>query len=364
MPSTTQQGYLLLADISGFTSFLAKSELDHANEILTDLLGIITKQCKSHLTISKLEGDAVFAYASAEQVSRGETILDLIEATYAAFRNRLDAVHRRTTCECNACKSIPVLDLKFMTHFGQYAIQNVGGSAELIGSDVNLVHRLLKNKVTEATGWRGYALFTEATIRQIGIETEGMLQQDEEYEHLGKVNTFTMNLQQRLKELAKMRFVKISKEEAHVVLTTSLTAPPTVVWDWLNDPQKRLLWSGLEVRPLIRPGGRLREGAQNHCVHGKNVMIESVLDWRPFDYFTVETTSGLGKIRSTYALEETSSGTILEDRTRLSLRWGFLQPLAKPTLRMIYKMIKADKQYVALSHHISAHTHQTGEQQS
>ncbi|MGQ0604281.1 MAG: hypothetical protein ACT4QE_21570, partial [Anaerolineales bacterium] len=35
-------------------------------------------------------------------------------------------------------------------------------------------------------------------------------------------------------------------------------------------------------------GGRNGPGARNHCVHGKNeVIVEDVLDVRPFEYFTV-----------------------------------------------------------------------------
>ena len=36
--SIVKHGYLLLADISGYTSFLTQTELDHSQEILTDLL--------------------------------------------------------------------------------------------------------------------------------------------------------------------------------------------------------------------------------------------------------------------------------------------------------------------------------------
>ena len=36
--SPVESGYLLLADISGYTAFLAQTELEHANEILSDLL--------------------------------------------------------------------------------------------------------------------------------------------------------------------------------------------------------------------------------------------------------------------------------------------------------------------------------------
>lgn len=28
-------------------------------------------------------------------------------------------------------------------------------------------------------------------------------------------------------------------------------------------------------------------GTRNHCMNGKDAIIEEVLDWRPFDYFTV-----------------------------------------------------------------------------
>jgi hypothetical protein len=143
MEKTTQYGYLVLADISGYTSYLAGVELDHAHEILTDLLETIVNRFKSALTISKLEGDAVFAYVPESRLQCGETLLELIESTYLAFRDRCEAAHRRTTCECRACRSIPRLDLKFLAHHGAYIVQQVANINELVGSDVNLIHRLL-----------------------------------------------------------------------------------------------------------------------------------------------------------------------------------------------------------------------------
>ncbi len=44
MENKTQHGYLVLADISGYTSFLAKTELEHAHEILTELLNLIVTE--------------------------------------------------------------------------------------------------------------------------------------------------------------------------------------------------------------------------------------------------------------------------------------------------------------------------------
>src|SRR6185503_837209 len=130
---TTQHGYLVLADISGYTSYLSKVELDHAHEILTDLLETIVDRFKVVLTISKLEGDAVFAYTPEAKLPRGETLLELIETTYMAFCDRRDSSHRRTTCTCAACQNMTGLDLKFFVHHGDYIVQQISGIRELVG---------------------------------------------------------------------------------------------------------------------------------------------------------------------------------------------------------------------------------------
>jgi hypothetical protein len=35
--------------------------------------------------------------------------------------------------------------------------------------------------------------------------------------------------------------------------------------------------------------GRRGAGTQNHCMHGKDAVIEDILDWRPFDHITLTT---------------------------------------------------------------------------
>ncbi len=292
MEQKTQHGYLVLADISGYTSYLAGVELDHAHEILTDLLETIVGGFKTLLTIAKLEGDAVFAYVPEARVGRGETLFELIEATYVAFRDRQEAVRRRTTCDCNACRSIPALDLKFITHHGDYMVQNVAGIRELVGSDVNLVHRLLKNHIAEATGWRAYALFTAPALEHLAVpcDPRSLHYYSETYEHLGAIDTASLDLHARYQSLTEARHVVVAPGQAHVQLSFDIPAPPAFVWDWMNDPQRRSLWmEGTHWTGGDRPGGRTGVGARNHCAHGKNeTTLETVLDWKPFDYFTVE----------------------------------------------------------------------------
>ena len=53
---------------------------------------------------------------------------------------------------------------------------------DLMGSDVNLVHRMMKNHVTETTGWQGYALFTDQGLGQMQAQKEGFVQQVETIE--------------------------------------------------------------------------------------------------------------------------------------------------------------------------------------
>ena len=72
----TQHGYLLLADISGYTSFVAGTELEHSQDILSELLEVIIIHLKPQLVIHKIEGDAVFAYAAENKIPRGESLFD------------------------------------------------------------------------------------------------------------------------------------------------------------------------------------------------------------------------------------------------------------------------------------------------
>ncbi|MGZ6316622.1 MAG: DUF2652 domain-containing protein, partial [Anaerolineales bacterium] len=342
-PSPIVRGYMVLADISGYTSFLSQTELDHAHEILTDLLETILKRFKPLLTIHKLEGDAVFAYVPESQIIRGETLLELIESTYTDFRERMKNVRRHTTCTCRACQSIPLLDLKFILHHGDFVVQNIGGTRELAGSDVNLVHRLLKNHVSDNTGWHAYALFTAASLEHMHVRPDGLVEGAESYEHLGEVRTYVMDMHARYDALMQARHVVVEESDALLTFTEELNASPPTVWSWMNEPAKRKLCSmnphGLQFIPIFRPGGRTGMGATTHCVHGKAVaMRETVLDWKPFDYYTVEQDSGpMGTIQVTFRLQPLDAGekTLLNFfvKGRLGRLPGFL---SRPVIRFIY----------------------------
>jgi hypothetical protein len=348
MNQQTQHGYLVLADISGYTSYLAGVELTHARDILTELLQLIVEHFKPFLSIVKLEGDAVLAHVPKTKIVRDETVLELFESTYLAFRDRVEGIRRRTLCQCNACKTIPTLDLKFILHFGEYLPQNVAGITELVGSDVNLAHRLLKNHVGEVTGWKAYALFTEVGLKQLNVKLENLHEQLESYAHLGEVKTYSLDLHARYKELIEARQRFISPEEADRTITYTISAPPIVVWEWLNDIQKRLIWENYDdIRPLLRPGGRMGAGAQNHCAHGKNLVVETILDWKPFEYYTVEYPIAVRTHHLRSEGENTQLNVYFKLKAQLP-RW-----LTRMLARSMFRMFKTEAQFEKMARMIA-----------
>jgi hypothetical protein len=189
---------LLIADISGYTSYLAGVELDHAQDILADLVGTVVTALRPTFRLAKLEGDAAFTSAPADRVD-GSLLLDTIERCYFGFRRRRRDVRQATSCECSACVRIPDLNLKFVAHQGLVVRQRMAGLEELVGADVITVHRLLKNTVVETTGIEAYALFSQAAIDAMAVnpETLGMRRHVERYEHIGEVAGWVHDLERR-----------------------------------------------------------------------------------------------------------------------------------------------------------------------
>ena len=60
---------------------------------------------------------------------------------------------------------------------------------------------------------------------------------------------------------------------------------------FLTAPGRRMTWQPwvTEVSVEGATGGRRGPGSSNHCMHGKDAVIEEILDWRPYDYVTDRT---------------------------------------------------------------------------
>jgi len=191
--STRRHGLLLLADISGYTGFMQGVAEAHraliidsddppfAYAVMSTTLQAIVEALSPQFELAKFEGDAVFAVADDGTVS-GEAMLGTLSACYAAFRAQLTTATETWVCSCNACSTINTLDLKFIVHHGGYVAQTIAGHSELLGPEVNVAHRLLKNHAVELVGRVPYALFTDAATDALSLGTDGMTDGEEAYD--------------------------------------------------------------------------------------------------------------------------------------------------------------------------------------
>jgi hypothetical protein len=208
--SVSAAGPLLLADIGGYTSFLRAVATSHADDAFADgaipdayammssLLDGIVGRLVPPFTLSKLEGDAVFAYATRGQaVPEGTDLLACLAACYAGFRARLDAAHDVWSCRCDACMRIDALDLKFILHAGRFVIQEIAGRSELVGPDVVMAHRLLKTEAADLVGHGAYALLTAAAVTSYSVPTTESIPLVARYEHYDPIDAFVFPLRVR-----------------------------------------------------------------------------------------------------------------------------------------------------------------------
>jgi uncharacterized protein YndB with AHSA1/START domain len=340
-----ERGVLVIADISGYTGFLAGSELEHAQDVLRDLTQTVVGKQRPLLRLAKLEGDAAFSYMLSERPD-GSALFDTLEASYFAFRRRLESIRRASSCDCNACVLIPNLNLKFVAHYGTFVRERLFGVEELTGTDVVVVHRLLKNDVVESTGFGGYVLLTDALLSATALDPQplGLVEHRQTYESIGEVVGWVHDLQTRWQREQELRRVRVTPKDQFSAIEADIPATPAEVWAYVTNPARRADYvPGVERVDEVPMDGRRGIGTTNHCVHGEGVSLEEVLDWRPYDYFTLKNVMpGMGSWVTTEELEPIEGGTHVvirfqrpkaaKDRAWLEQALGFMQPMYEASL--------------------------------
>jgi len=308
-----ERACFLIADISGYTSYLAGVELDHAQDIIADLMDTVVRCLRPPFKLAKFEGDAAFFCAPGDSFD-SSLIQDAIEAAYFAFRRRLRNIERATSCECKACHGMQQLDLKFVSHHGEFIKQRMGGRDELAGRDVILVHRLLKNAVKERLGDHAYVLFSDACVQamQIDAAAQGLVAHEETIDIIGPVTCWVRDLAQAWSEEKDQSRNLVTPSKAAHVIGFDIDAPRPLVWEYFTSPVQRPKWRGADEVREATSGGRRGIGTTNHCMHGPHAIIEEILDWRPFDYLTLTTllpAPGAPKILMSYVFVENAPGS-------------------------------------------------------
>ena len=275
MASAAQPACFLIADISGYTGYLADVELDHAaghpgRPDRRRRLGV-----RPNFRLAKLEGDAAFTWMAAESID-GSMLLDTIERCYFGFRRRRRDVRQATSCECNACSRIPDLDLKFVVHHGVAILQKVAGRQELLGSDVIVVHRLLKNDVVESTGHRAYALISQACIDAAAIDPValGMTRAHRDLRpDRRRARRWVHDLEPALAGGGGPRPRLRDPGGVDLIVSVPTDVPPQVAWEFITKPGQRMSWqpwvTEVDDRGRHRRTARPRLGQPLHARQGR-----------------------------------------------------------------------------------------------
>jgi len=265
--TTTQAPYtgaILIADITGYSQYLNESELTYAEQTLRELLELLVTGTRPPLVVSKLEGDAVLSYLIDGGSLRGQAFVEVVEALYVEFRKALELMVLNTTCKCNACVNIGNLDLKFFVHHGEFMVSDIAGIKELQGSDVNLLHRLVKNTVTADTGIRAYVIYTQQAIDAMGLAevTEAMVEHIDHYPDVGELTTRVEDLLPVWEAGRTRTRISVDPDEALITNSTLLHMPLEIAWAYLIDPRYRNTLIGSDRQEVVETSqGRVAKGS-------------------------------------------------------------------------------------------------------
>src|SRR5690606_40854914 len=92
------KGLLFIPDISGFTSFVTRTEIEHSRLIVQELLECLINANRLELEISEIEGDAIlfFRFGSPPPL---EEVYRQVEAMFCAFHKNLSSYALRRSEE-------------------------------------------------------------------------------------------------------------------------------------------------------------------------------------------------------------------------------------------------------------------------
>ncbi len=264
MKTSEKMGTLLIPDISGFTQFVSEVELSHSQHIIAELLEVIIDANDLDFEVNEIEGDAVLFYRMGPPPTMRE-LTEQAASFYLKFHQHLQQIKRDTLCKCGACQNVGALTLKVIAHYGEMFLTQIKDRVKLIGKDVIVAHRLLKNSVLGSE----YLLISQALLKAAdgNLPAHAPMQEyREEYGPLGELVVYVHNL-------SHLRSQIPSSPEPHfciqypnpIVITKKISAPMEIVHALLFDFEKMPEWNPGLVKVEYDPNEPLRLGLSHTC---------------------------------------------------------------------------------------------------
>jgi hypothetical protein len=237
-----EKATILIPDISGFTDFSNRTEIDHSAHIINELLWIIIDSNDSDFTAAEIEGDAVLFYKKGKDMLLSE-ILELCYRMFLNFHTRLKVIERDRVCQCGACQTATNLTLKFILHFGEIKEIKVAQFTKATGLDMIIAHRLLKNNIPS----KEYILVSDQCVKMLN---EGKLpdsylwdQSTFMYSSLGSISYHFIRLEDYLKSIPEPpKRKKFVVEKGPDRLSILISKPLPEVYQKLIGLDDRVKW--------------------------------------------------------------------------------------------------------------------------
>src|SRR5256885_14925606 len=264
-----QEGALVLADISGYSAFVAQTEVDECGTIIHGLLDTMGISVQSRMDVSQVEGNAILFISGLSTPN----VIRALEVTFVSFHRRLRDMQAVTTCPCSACTNIAILKLKFVVHHGKFSRQRLGNVEQLHGTDVIVAHRLLKNKVPS----KEYMLVTDAVLDRLPAEMRQRFHPHTEEFDLGAISGGYEEIAYLWQEAQATERKRVLPEEAMVNSEVLVDAPRDLVYKLMLKPAVMERYLFADAVDTV-PGARGEDlGGEVYCHHGGSLVSMRVV---------------------------------------------------------------------------------------
>lgn len=182
--------FFCVPDITGFTKFIATTDISYSKEVIPALLRKLIESNILGMSVGEIEGDAIFFYRTGRLPSIPK-VAKQCRHIYKVFRDFLNNIRDNDPENYARYLAQDQLGLKIIIHCGRISIANIKGRIKLLGEDVIIAHKLLKNQVEDYN----YILLTEQYVAKIknkkSLESwfhwEKLKSGKEVYDYLGEV---------------------------------------------------------------------------------------------------------------------------------------------------------------------------------
>lgn len=181
--------FFCIPDITGFTKFITSTDdPDFANRVITTVLNKVVAVNILDMSIAEIEGDAVFFYKTG-RIPAVNNVAKQCQLIYDTFVNTINAFEFSHPELYEKYLSKKQLGIKIVIHYGHVNLAKIKGRTKLMGEDVILVHKLLKNSIKEPC----YILLTNSYLDKLRdkkvvknwFHWESLKKGKDDYEHFG-----------------------------------------------------------------------------------------------------------------------------------------------------------------------------------